>query len=84
MVGYDCRNECFRGIYSEVFMMTRLVLNMVLNISAVAETRSLTELFGSDPVSWLNWVLVFGVLALSFYLLVFKLWSKINYFFSCV
>ena len=63
-------------------MMTRLALNMVLNISAVAETRSLTELFGSDPVSWLNWVLVFGVLALSFYLLVFKLWSKINYFFS--
>ena len=56
--------------------------NVVPALQAAITAESLTDLFGDNPVSWLNWIIVLGILVLSFYLLVFKLWTKINYFFS--
>ncbi len=59
-----------------------MMMYLILPVPAAAEFSDLTELFGNNPISWLKWVIVFGVLVLSFYLLVFQLWTKINYFFS--
>lgn len=37
------------------------------------------KLFGDNPVSWLKWFIVFIVLGLSFYILVYKVFDKIEY-----
>lgn len=37
------------------------------------------KLFGDNPVSWLKWFIVFIVLGLSFYILVYKIFGKIEY-----
>jgi len=38
-----------------------------------------TQLFGDNPISWLKWICVFAVLGLSFYILVYKLFGKLEY-----
>lgn len=37
------------------------------------------KLFGDNPVSWLKWFIVFIVFGLSFYILVYKVFGKIEY-----
>ena len=37
------------------------------------------DLFGNNPISWLKWLLVFIVLGLSFYIIVYKIFGKIEY-----
>lgn len=37
------------------------------------------KLFGDNPVSWLKWLVVFATLVLSFYIIVYKIFGKIEY-----